>query len=72
MIIDNKDIKQDIKILSAVSGLSMAEIARAAGDTPQGLNQRLNKGRLQSVLNYLSDLANGCGYEFDYRFKPKE
>ena len=70
MDIKEKDIKKSIKVLSAVSGVSMAEMAKGAGDTPQGLNQRLNTGRMQKILDYISLLASACGYKFDYGFSP--
>lgn len=71
MEIKEKDIEKCIRILAAAAGLSMAELARRAGDTPQGLNQRLKTGKIQKVLDYLGAVADGCGYEFDYKFIEK-
>lgn len=71
MDIKEKDIEKNIKIMAAASGVSLAEMARRAGDTPQGLNQRLRTGKIQKVLDYLSSLAEVVGFDFEYRFIEK-
>ena len=71
MKIETKNLNENIKVMAAAAGLSLAEVARRAGDTPQGLNQRLKTGKLSADLEYLERLAAACGFSFEYDFIQK-
>ena len=68
MKIDDKNINDCIKIMSTAGGLSLAELARRIGDSPQGLNQRMKTGKLQKDLDYLQKVAAACGFSFSWSF----
>ncbi len=67
-----KDIEKIIKIMCAASGLSMADVARAVGDSPQNFNNKLKNGKMQAVLDYLSSVADACGFDFVWDFVQKK
>lgn len=71
MNIENTSLNENIKIMAAAAGISLAEVARRVGDTPQGLNQRLKTGKLSADLEYLEKIATACGFVFVYDFKRK-
>lgn len=68
MDMKNKNINDSIKIMAAAAGLSLADVARAVGDSPQSLNQRFKTGKLQKDLDYIKKLSAACGFSFDYDF----
>ena len=68
MKIENKNINDSIKIMSAAGGLSLADVARAVGDSPQSLNQRLKTGKIQKDFDYMEKVAAACGFTFEYKF----
>ena len=72
MKIENKNIIESIKIMSAAGGLSLADVARAVGDSPQSLNQRLKTGKIQKDFDYMQKIAEVCGFEFKYEFLEKK
>ena len=72
MKIDSKNINENIKVMAAASGISLSEVARRIGDTPQQLAQRMKKGKLQADLDYLEKIADACGYNFEWDFVKKE
>lgn len=71
MNIENRSLNEKIRIMAAASGLSLAELARRAGDSPQGLNQRLKTGKLSADLEYIERLAAACGFSFVWDFVEK-
>jgi len=68
MDIKNKNINDCIKIMAAAAGLSLADVARAVGDSPQSLNQRFKTGKLQKDIEYLQKVAAACGFVFRWDF----
>lgn len=68
MEIKDKNINDCIKIMSTAGGLSLAELARRVGDSPQGLNQRMKTGKLQKDMDYLQKVAAACGFSFRWSF----
>lgn len=68
MNIENKNINECIKIMAAAGDLSLADVARAVGDSPQSLNQRLKTGKIQKDFDYMQKVAAACGFTFEYRF----
>ena len=72
MDINEKDINKNIRMMAAACGLSLAEVARRADDTPQGLNQRMKQGKMQSTLDYIEKIAAACGFVFEYRFTEND
>lgn len=72
MVIKDKNINDSIKIMCASSGLSLAEVARRVGDSPQGLNQRMKQGKIQKDFEYLGKIADSCGFSFRWELIEKE
>lgn len=72
MKIKDKNINDCIKIMSTAGGLSLAELARRVGDSPQGLNQRMKTGKLQKDIEYLETIAAACGFRFCWSFDEIE
>lgn len=72
MNISDKNINECIKIMSTAGGLSLAELARRVGDSPQGFNQRMKTGKLQKDIDYLEKLAAECGFSFVWSFNEIE
>lgn len=72
MKITDKNINDCIKIMSTAGGLSLAELARRVGDSPQGLNQRMKTGKLQKDIDYLETIAAACGFSFVWSFEEIE
>ena len=72
MNIETKDINECIKIISASGGVSLAEVARRVGESPQSLNQRLKQGKIQKTLDYLDAIGEACGYKFKWDFEKIE
>ena len=72
MNINDKNIENNIKIMSAAAGLSLAEVARRVGDSPQSLNQRLKQGKMQKDLEYLEKIADSCGFDFIWEFVKRD
>ena len=69
MDMNDKTLETQIKMMCAAAGISLAELARRTGDTPQKLNQRLKTGKMQSVLDMLGDMAAAAGFQFVYEFR---
>lgn len=68
MDIINKNINDCIKIMASTANISLAQLARDLGDSPQGLNQRMKLGKLQKDMDYLEKLAAACGFSFQWKF----
>jgi len=66
------NLEKKIKIMCAASGLSMADVARAVGDSPQNFNNKLKNGKMQAVLEYIEKAAAACGYTFVWDFVKKD
>lgn len=71
MNIKDKNINDCIRIMAAAAGLSLADVARAVSDSPQGLNQRLKQGKLQKDIDYLQKVAAACGFDLVLEFQEK-
>ena len=72
MKIDSKNINENIKVMAAASGISLAEVARRVGDSPQQLAQKMKLGKMQKDFEYLQKIADACGYNFEWDFVKKE
>ena len=71
MEIKNDNLEKSIKVMAAASGLSMADIARGVGDSPQAFNNKLKSEKMQKDIDYLQKIANVCGYDFVWDFKKQ-
>lgn len=68
----NENIENNIKVMSAAAGLSLAEVARRVGDSPQAFNNKLKSGKIQKDFEYLEKIAGACGFSFVWDFKKTE
>lgn len=60
---------KEVEKMCVEEGVSMAQLARAIGTTPQNMYKRLQKGKLS--YDELSNIAELMGYDFDYQFVKK-
>lgn len=67
----SNNLENNIKVIAAASGLSLADVARAVGDSPQAFNNKLKSGKMQKDLDYLQKVADACGYNFAWDFIKK-
>lgn len=64
---ENITISENIKIMAARADLSLSEVARRFGDTPQNFTQKLKRDNFR--VGDLEKIANICGYTFTWDFK---
>lgn len=64
----SENLENNIKVMAAAAGLSLADVARAVGDSPQAFNNKLKSGKMQKDLEYLQKVAGACGYVFKWDF----
>lgn len=64
----NNNLENNIKVMSAAAGLSLADVARRIGDSPQAFNNKLKTGKMQKDIDYLQKVAAACGYRFKWDF----
>lgn len=62
-------ISEQIKIISSRAGLSLSDLARAVGDSPQNFTQKLKRNNFR--VSELEKIAAACGYAFIYDFEKK-
>lgn len=65
----SENLENNIKVMAAAAGLSLADVARAVGDSPQAFNNKLKSGKMQKDFEYLQKVARACGYVFKWDFK---
>jgi len=61
-----QDMGTKIKLACTLAGVSMSELARRIGTTPQNLSQRLKVGRFSA--EELESIAKALGAEFRLGF----
>ena len=61
------DMGMQIRIACTIAGVSVSELARRIGTSPQNLNQRLKVGRFST--EELENIAKALGAEFQLEFK---
>ena len=71
MKIENNNLSEYIKIMSASSGVSFADAARKMGETPQAFGQKIQYGKMQKTLDYIAAVADVFGYNFKWDFEKK-
>lgn len=59
-------IDEQIKIICVKSGLSISEIGRRLGKSPQAFSQKIKRGNF--TLDDLRDIAMVSGCQFECRF----
>lgn len=59
-------ITEQIKILCVVSNISVAELARRLGQSPQGFNAKLKRARFS--IKELDEIAEAVGVKFERNF----
>lgn len=64
----SENLENNIKVIAAASGQSLADVARAVGDSPQAFNNKIKNGKIQRDLEYLQRIAGACGYCFKWDF----
>lgn len=64
----SENLENNIKVIAAASNQSLADVARAVGDSPQAFNNKLKSGKMQKDLDYLQKVAAACGYVFKWDF----
>lgn len=64
---ENITISEKIKILCSRAGLSLSDVARAVGDSPQNFTQKLKRDNFR--VSDLEKIAAVCGYAFIYDFE---
>ena len=64
------DLYTKIRMLCAVKGISMAELARRAGDSPQNFSAKLKRGSF--TVGEFNRIAKAADTEFEYCFITKD
>lgn len=64
---ENKNVNDEIKILCIRAGVSLAELSRRLGTTPQGMNQKMRAGSFR--VSDLEKIAGVLGYDFFWEFR---
>lgn len=67
---ENITISEQIKILSGRAGVSLSDLARMVGDSPQNFTQKLKRDNFR--VSDLEKIAAALGYSFIYDFVKKE
>ena len=62
-----QDMGMQIRLACTLAGISVSELARRIGTSPQNLNQRLKVGRFST--DELEKIAKALGAEFRLEFK---
>ena len=66
---DNMSIKEQIKILAARKGLTLADVAERTGQTRQNLSLAFRRGTYST--EWLERIAEALGCDLVIEFKPK-
>jgi len=67
---ENITISEKIKIISKRAGLSLSDLAREVGESPQNFTQKLKRDNFR--VSELEKIAAACGYAFIYDFEKIE
>lgn len=67
---DDLTICEQIKILSNRAGVSLADLARMVGDSPQNFSQKMKRDNFR--VADLEKIADVLGYSFKWDFVKNE
>ena len=67
---ENITISENIKIMCSRSGVSLSELARLVGDSPQNFTQKMKRDNFR--VADLEKIASVLGYSFKWDFIKNE